>query len=57
MQTSNQTRQLERLQRLLAARDGKPGFKSNVIEIRRRIAALESTDAPSQVEVQSGVQA
>jgi hypothetical protein len=33
--------ELSRLRALLKARDGKPGFKSNVEEIRRRIAQLE----------------
>lgn len=30
----------------LAARDGKPGFKANCAELRKRISELESKDAP-----------
>jgi uncharacterized small protein (DUF1192 family) len=34
--------ELERLKAKLAARDNKPGYKSNVEELKRRIAELEA---------------
>lgn len=34
--------ELDRLKAKLAAREGKPGFQSNVEELKRRIAELEA---------------
>lgn len=39
--------ELDRLNRLLAARDGKPGYKANCEAIRSRIAAIEALEQPA----------
>lgn len=44
MLSEDETAELERLRRLLAARDGKPGWKTNVAMLRDRIAELEARD-------------
>ena len=41
--------ELARLRRLLAARDGKAGYKANVEAIKIRIADLEREDAAEKV--------
>lgn len=38
----DQSTEIERLRAKLAAREGKPGFKANLEEIRAQIAALEA---------------
>jgi hypothetical protein len=34
--------EMTKLRQKLAAREGRPGFKANVAEIKKRIAALEA---------------
>lgn len=37
--------EIEKLKEKIAARDGKPGFKQNVEELKRRVAELEAAGA------------
>jgi hypothetical protein len=42
--------EITRLRQKLASRDGKPGFKANVVALKQRIAALESGQTPTIAE-------
>lgn len=42
---------IDQLKGKLAAREGKPGYKKNCEEIRREIARLESSEPPTQDEI------
>jgi hypothetical protein len=44
------TQQLARLNTMLQARDGKPGYTRNVLAIKAEIAALKRKDAKSVAE-------
>jgi len=50
MSSSDNLIELARLQRLLTAREGKAGYKENVVAIKQRIAAIENGQTPAVAE-------
>jgi hypothetical protein len=42
--------EMTRLRQKLAAREGRPGFKANVVALKQRIAALENGQTPAVAE-------